>query len=344
MNEDMFLCENYKILNAEAEWGYAREPVIAPMPDGSLICTFLSGGQGEPDNKNVTLVVRSYDEGKTWTNPSVLFYHRSRGAYTTEIFTSGSRPILFVHTYDGNSRYREICTFMSTTNDCGKNWSSPVSLPGPSAHVNTRQGIVLSNGLWLFPVYWQEVANKWDWEQTDASNDINMNWPSCCGVLISKDKGCSFQNYGYIKSDMYPLMENTCVELGDGHIVMLMRADKHKFLFRSDSYDYGHTWTQAKPCNIPSASSKVELKSYKDKILLIHNACQTDMFDKRIDLSIWVSGDGMKTWVKKITLVKDHVVMFYPHVIIDPSGLMYIACENSKEGYCLKIDLNKILS
>ena len=75
------------ILDSADGWGYAREPVLAVMPDGSLLCTLLSGGPLEPDNRNVTLAVRSFDAGRTWTEPEVLFYHRSRAAYTTEIFT-----------------------------------------------------------------------------------------------------------------------------------------------------------------------------------------------------------------------------------------------------------------
>ena len=33
---------------------YAREPVIRRLPDGSLLCLFLTGGPTEPDNQNIT--------------------------------------------------------------------------------------------------------------------------------------------------------------------------------------------------------------------------------------------------------------------------------------------------
>ena len=166
-------------------YGYAREPVLARMGDGSLICTFLSGGHTEPEDQNITLAVRSYDDGVTWSSPQVLFYHRRRAAYTTEIFTGAKRPMMVVHTYAAESRYREISAFLSFSDDDGKTWSEPVSLPGAASHGNVRKGIVLSNGKWLFPVYWQEVRERWDWEQIPTSNVIHGYCPPCRGVMRS---------------------------------------------------------------------------------------------------------------------------------------------------------------
>ena len=48
---------------------YAREPVIRRMPDGSLLCLFLTGGPTEPHNENKTVACRSFDGGDTWTEP-----------------------------------------------------------------------------------------------------------------------------------------------------------------------------------------------------------------------------------------------------------------------------------
>lgn len=43
-----FNCRANLILDVSKTYGYAREPVLARMGDGSLICTFLSGGHTEP--------------------------------------------------------------------------------------------------------------------------------------------------------------------------------------------------------------------------------------------------------------------------------------------------------
>lgn len=40
------------------------------MPDGSLVCFSLSGGPTEPHNDNDVFVTHSYDNGRTWSEPS----------------------------------------------------------------------------------------------------------------------------------------------------------------------------------------------------------------------------------------------------------------------------------
>ena len=64
---------------------------------------------------------------------------------------------------------------------------------------------------------------------------------------------------------------------------------------------------------------------------------------QRKNLSIWVSRDGMKTWVRKIPLTGEDTVMFYPHFAADKAGMIYLACENSRQSYCLRIHLDRLL-
>ena len=64
-----------------------REPVIAKMKNGTLICTMLGGGPTEPHNDNVVYFTKSYDDGETWTEPVVLFQHNKRGMFVTSIYT-----------------------------------------------------------------------------------------------------------------------------------------------------------------------------------------------------------------------------------------------------------------
>ena len=145
--------EKYKICQFTP---YGREPVLRRMKDGSLICLFLTGGPKEPDNDNVVKCVRSEDDGKTWSTPEIVFAHNDRACWATEIFAECEKPFAIVQTYYAPSVYGEIQSYRSYISDDGKTFSAPVSLPCPAKSVSVRQGIVLSNGDILFPVYWQE--------------------------------------------------------------------------------------------------------------------------------------------------------------------------------------------
>ena len=55
--------ERYEIARF-SDW--AREPVIAKMKNGTLVCVHIGGGPTEPHNDNVVLYTKSYDDGESW--------------------------------------------------------------------------------------------------------------------------------------------------------------------------------------------------------------------------------------------------------------------------------------
>lgn len=72
------------------------------MPDGSLICVKVKGGITEPHNKNIVVICRSNDGGKSWSAPEILFKHKNRGVWATEIFTGFDRPMMVLYTYNAD--------------------------------------------------------------------------------------------------------------------------------------------------------------------------------------------------------------------------------------------------
>lgn len=160
--------EKYLIYDFKDDYG--REPIIRKVKNGTLMCVFLTGGTWDPQNKNVVKIMKSYDDGKTWTNPTVLFSHHSRGVWTTEMFLNDDKIILFVNTYNADNHFRELQTFYSISYDNGESFSEPKSIPGGLNGVSVRQGIILSNNEYLFPLYWGEVISDFDWTEESIKN------------------------------------------------------------------------------------------------------------------------------------------------------------------------------
>ena len=86
--------EKYLIYDFNDDYG--REPIIRKAKNGTLICIFLTGGTWEPQNKNVVKIMKSYDDGKTWTKPTILFSHHSRGVWSPEMFLNNDKIILMI--------------------------------------------------------------------------------------------------------------------------------------------------------------------------------------------------------------------------------------------------------
>ena len=334
------------MMDVRGKYEYDREPVLRRMPDGSLISFALSGGAREPEIDNLVLTVRSTDNGYSWSEPEVAFSHSARAAWTTEVFTDGmSAPMLFVQTYLPESRYRELQTFVSVTRDAGITWSEPVSLSGANG-VCVRQGIRLASGRIVFPVYWQECRQYWDWQGLPEEETMNNAvWPKKCGVMISDDNGLSFRRFGNLSAE-FLLWENNIVEWGKNHLIMLMRAERAGCLYRSESFDGGVSWQSAQPTDIPGAGSKISMIRIGDNIILVHNANEhrgATGFHSRIKLEAWVSDDGLKTFRRKIPLCDPEALFFYPHLEKDEGGgQLLIAFENGMQHYLTRVPYEEL--
>ena len=348
MNQnELFYYETSTVLSAYPNYQYAREPVLRRMPNGSLIVTALSGGPKEPHEDNFVLITRSDDDGATWSEPEIFFQHGERAVWVTEIFTKAPFPLMFVHTYHTPSFYREIHSYLSIGTSDGKHWTTPKNLPNGLGGFSVRQGIIAQNGFWIFPVYWQVAEEGWDWTKSPAvpPDYVTSRWPTRCGVIISENQGKSFSIYGDLRSK-FPLWENNICELENGTLLMLMRAEFAGVLFRSISTDYGKTWSEPLPTNIPNPNSKISLCKIRDRIVLALNPtspAEKTVFSTRTNLSLWSSKDGM-FWDKKIPLAKPDQPLFYPHLLPqDDKGQLYLVCENGVTHYLMKIPYDDFL-
>lgn len=332
---------------------YAREPIIRRMKDGRIVCTFLTGGPTEPHDTNVLKLSYSDDDGKTWSKPETIIAHKNRGVWCTELFNEGENPFLVVMTYCAENHYRELQTFRSYSYDNGRTWEEPVSFPSGLNGVTLRQGFVMSNGEWLFPLYWQETNRFFDWndaprqfsdEHNEAEKDLGEAWPFVCGVAISPDQGKTYQRWGYMKdSGNRGLWEPNCIELENGHIVILMRDNTNPYLRRCDSYDYGRTWGEMKVTDLSNPNTKLTLLKVNGKILLINNFYDDIGWMKRTHLEIWVSSDNMQTWEKKLPIAPPDERFFYPHAFADDEQKkLYVAYENAKQHYLMHIPYEEL--
>ncbi len=339
----------------DKQWIFGREPLLRRMKDGSLVCFIYSGGKREPSPDNLVLVTRSVDDGNTWSPPKVAFSHSQRAVWSTELFIGGSRPMLFLYTFCFDTNYFEIKTFISYGDDSGENWTTPVSVPGGVANHIYRKGFVASDGTWIFPVYWAELRDGWEWNENERGVDnegrtmpaANSCWTTrfACGMARSIDQGKSFSLHGYVHHPEYDrsFWEPNIAEIAPGKLAMFIRTGGGA-LWRSDSEDNGLTWSKSYPTDIPNPGTKLDITMIDGAIVMTSNFNSK----KRDPLSIWVSKDGCETWSKKIELIRNKTDDFhnicYPHVYYDnEQRLFYIACDSIKEFFLLKVPYNDVL-
>lgn len=266
----------------------ACDTTLRVMPDGSWVHIMLGGGDKEPDPRNGIFLQRSQDEGHTWSAPERLDFGfpkegDTRALVPTELMVHGGRCTLYFATHDG--AFGGWKTWSVVSVDACKSWGAPQAMPGRlQDRTFVRNHIVTRDGRILLPFQHYEGAPR--------HAPVN-------GVLISRDGGKTWAEHGNIRltenRDYKGWAENNIVELLDGRIAMIIRADRlGGVLYNAESSDGGLTWPElASKTQIPNPGSKATLYSLGgDSVALLHNPnAQT-----RSPLALWVSFDGMKTW------------------------------------------------
>lgn len=230
------------------------DTTLRALPDGSWILSILAGDDFEPSPENYIGLTRSTDQGATWTPlaPVDTTFPRqglTSGQCATEIMTLGTRTTMFFSTHS-QTWGRDWQSWQMVSEDGGRTWGKPEPMPGRLAKFTFIRGhLVTRDGRLLIPFQHYlgppadtppPPAEKSPWHgalRHYVSNPRN-------GVLISHDGGETFSEHGNIRlteDDRYHgWAENTIVELADGRIAMLLRADRlGGVLYSAESTDGG---------------------------------------------------------------------------------------------------------
>ena len=337
--------------------------LLAEAPNGDLLCSWLSGSDNEPATDNCVLMARSSDKGKTWSTPSILVPSGDMAGAVTSIYpTSDGRLILFGAHWPSEEQYTVWHYFRMESKDSGQTWSKPQPLTVHDSHACMCGPVRLANGELLFPVSFfqkrekplvgpvKELAHAKTEEEAlsilpvenDKSGGKFCTHLHGCSVLIAEDKNANeLREFGNIGNRPLGLLEPTCVELKDGRIVMLMRAEFGGFLWRAESSDHGRTWTDAWQTDIPNPTSLAYLIRLPDgRIALIHNARGgiVGANSHRDPLSIWISDDELKSWAIKADVIRGGSLA-YPNPKIINGQLVFAYDHNRRQVRYVEVTL-----
>ena len=358
--EIKFAYEPYLMFESSEDFFRGHEPTLRRMPDGSLCSTLITGKDVFDDRlkENAVGIIHSYDDGVSWTKPRILFDHPTRATWATEIFTAGEKPLLFFCCHNEETMFTELRTFMTESADSGKSWSEPHSIMGVPHNMVVRQGKTLSDGSWLFPVYWTSQAGGWDafWPRPGEPMPGMFKWTSCSGVLKTFDGAKTFSLHGAVyREDGGSSWEPEVTELEDGHLLMFIRSNtEDKVLWKSESFDYGLSWSKMTRTNISNPSTKVVIYRIEDSYVMFNNVYPDKAFKNgRQRLEMWVSDDHCASFARKTVIAQVNSPEYpgqkikgvsYPHGFgDDDKKLFYLSLSCGDALFMLKIPYRDIL-
>lgn len=300
------------------------EAILRRAPNGDLIILSQCGGTNEPQKENRVVLLRSSDNGKTWSKPTKI-YDDGRALYVSEVFVADGEIWAFALAHDGDFLGWE--TFLLKSFDSGYTWQKCESVWKDRAFCFIRGGIRVGDAL-VFPTQYYEVSDA-ECRRLKEKGELLLKAEIPCvknGALISKDGGKSFYRsrttadlpMAIDGKRLWKWSEPTLARLPDGKIVMLMRADGEGFLYRSESADGGESWSAPQKTEIPNPNNKPKLLNLADgRIALLNTPDKRIGFNYRTCLSLWISGDGLKTFAYKRELLRFPGWLSYPDGFYD---------------------------
>ena len=96
------------------------------------------------------------------------------------------------------------------------------------------------------------------------------------------------------------------------------------WVYRTDSNDNGETWSPAYQTDLPNNNSGIDLVGLPDgTVVLVYNPISAD-WGSRSPLTVAVSTDNGKTWIKAMDLETEKGEFSYPAIIYE-GGLLEIS-------------------
>lgn len=303
--EPLYLCSLYDLPGKFGAW-----PSIARTDDGELLVVFSGDRKHHVDPYGKTLLVRSRDNGRSWTLPQIIndsslddrdpgIVICPDGSWLVSLFTSQTyatwkeavdyygqeevdrwRP--YIERLTPELRRDNLGYFTLLSRDQGLSWSglrrAPVTAPhGP---------ILGSDGELLF------LGNHREQQRVTiacyASTDLGASWQER-GVLADAHalKGCY-------------LCEPHLVQLDDGRLLGQMRVNsadiEMRELMQSVSSDGGRTWNPVERTGLWGLPP--HLLQHSSGVLLSSYGYRREPFGQRIALSY----DGGRTWPQVVSI------------------------------------------
>jgi len=280
---------NQIIFEAGIHFPQCHASCLLALDDGRMLCAFFAGTHEKHEDVGIWLC--EYD-GSFWLAPRLLIKMSDEPHWN---------PVLF-HTREGIRLVfkvgREIQSWRSYTmhsTDRGKTWRDLHGYTGSAALGPVRsKPIRLSDDTLLAPN--SEEKGRW-LPYVDISRDEGKTFERLNAISINQTD-VSADNYIVGRGAIQP----TLWQDKDGSVHALLRTSAG-WIFRSDSSDFGRTWNQAYPLDVPNNNSGIDVAHASDgRLFLACNPVSGD-FAARTPLCIYVS--------------TDHGMSFEPFAVVD---------------------------
>lgn len=331
---------NDKMGTVEAELspaGYksSHAPALLELENGDILCAWFAGTfEGSAD---VSIICARLPKGADkWEEPVPVSCDPERSEQNPSLFAGPDGAVWAMYTAQKDRvAGKDNMQFTSQVRcqksfDGGKTWGDYETV-FPEEGTFARQPIqILSNGRWIFG----------NWLCRESPDGL-ANDPSA--FQISDDQGKTWRQVMMPGSNgrVHP----NVVELEPGHLAAFMRSREADFIYRSDSFDNGDSWSEPVPTALPNNNSSISaIKLKSGRIAIAYNHASAPEAVKngsawpglRCPVAVALSEDGGKTWplIRNMELGEGYIgdenksnnrQYEYPYLMQARDGMLHLA-------------------
>ena len=307
---------------------------LEEAPNGDLLYIFYAGREEQADDV-ATYMSRLKAGAEDWIAPRVIFDEPNHPDGNAVLWVDDDNDVvhlLFSVIMGENNAWTEAELRMQSSTDNGETWSGWRYVREDWGWLFGTLPFRMSNGEVLVPIYSEdEWASGW---YTSSDNlqtfevhpsDDDTTWPRSLAGMI----------------------QPATVELEPGHLVALNRS-RDFFIWRTESTDYGRTWTgaaphipapeeefffgarDATPTTLANNNSRIALiKLANGNLVLAHNPERQGRSPLRLSLS----EDGGATWPVSVDVEAEAGEEFsYPYLLQSSDGFIHLGYTHRRES------------
>ena len=265
---------------------------------GDLLVAWFAGTTEGADDVDIWLSIK---HGEEWSKPRKVVNMEGIPLWNPVLMRDEKTIFLF---YRFGHKIKDWKSAYVTSEDNGQNWSEPKLLPAEYLGPIKNKPIKMSNGLWLCGSS-IETAEEW-----------------YCRLEIFDAKSRQWLHYSNLKLPEVPIgiIQPALWESSPGNVHALMRSTIGKVV-RSDSSDYGKTWSTPVSIEIPNNNSGIDAVHLPDGNVILCLNPVTKNWGERTPLELWRSKDNGMTWSSRFTLENEPGRYSYPALISTKDGV-----------------------
>lgn len=273
----------------------AHGPALLELPNGDVLCCWFAGTYEGTADVHVVCARLPYGTDQ-WFPPVDVSGDPERSEQNPSLFYGPDRKVWAMYTAQldrqegkDNMQFTSVVRCQKS-DDGGKTWG-PYETVFPEEGTFCRQPIqVLSNGRWIFGT----------WICTDSADGLSGD-PSA--FRISDDEGKTWRIVDVPRSN--GRVHANVVELDNGSLVAFMRSREADFIYRSESTDWGDSWSEPVPTELPNNNSSISaLRLKSGRVAIAYNPTSTPVPTPgkaawpglRCPVAVALSEDGGKTF------------------------------------------------